>query len=54
MIKVYTKIEGKLALFDLDTDDYEAAILEVRRHLGAKHLATVLGLIEPKVGLLVA
>ena len=46
MIAVFTKIEGKLARFEVDTDDDEVAIKTVRDHVGIKHKPLILALIE--------
>ena len=46
MIAVFTKIDGKLARFEVDTDDDEVAIKTVRDHIGIKHKPLILALIE--------
>ena len=46
MIAVFTKIDGKLARFEVDTDDDEVAIRIVRDHIGIKHKPLILALIE--------
>lgn len=43
--KVYTKIEGKLAVFDLGTEDTQEAIKEVRDHLKLKHKKVILAVV---------
>lgn len=42
MLRVYTKIKGKLAGFDVDTNDIELAIKTVGDSLGAKHKEPIL------------
>lgn len=43
--KVYTKIKGKLAVFDVDTEDTQEAIKEVRDHLKLKHKKVILAMV---------
>lgn len=43
--KVYTKIEGKLAVFDVDTEDTQDAIKVVRDELKLRHKATILAVV---------
>lgn len=49
MMKVYSKISGELAMWEVDTDDHVVAIKEVRDNLPfIFDCAPVLALIEPK------
>lgn len=48
MTKVYTKIKGKLAMFVVETEDYELAIKTVRDEVGLRHRPLILALIERK------
>lgn len=42
MIKVFTKIDGKLAEWDVETTDYALAISMVKESLPASHTAAIL------------
>ena len=46
MLKVYTKINGKLASYEVETGDAAVAILAVRQELGTKHKNTILACIN--------
>lgn len=43
---VYTKINDKLAVFNVDTEDTDEAIKMVRDEVGLRHKPTILALIE--------
>lgn len=43
---VYTKINDKLAAFNVDTEDPEEAIKVVRDEVGLRHKETILALIK--------
>ena len=45
-MKVYTRLEGKLAQWDVDTCDYVLAVQLVKKELGRKHVGPVLAVIE--------
>lgn len=48
MTKVYTKIQGNLVAFEVDTSDTDEAIKAVRDELKLRHKATILAVV-PKV-----
>lgn len=43
---VYTKIDGKLAVFNVDTEDTDEAIKVVRDEVGLRHKPTILALVR--------
>lgn len=45
-MRVFTKIDGKLAEFKVDTDNVELAIKTVRGSLSVKHRGAVLALVK--------
>ena len=45
-MSVFTKINGKLARWEVDTDDYMLAIRTVRDELGVKQRHTILALVK--------
>ena len=45
-MRVFTKINGKLAEFKVDTDDIDLAIKTVKGSLSVKHRGAVLALVK--------
>ena len=45
-MRVFTKINGKLAVWDCDGTDYDSAIRAVRDELGREHRNAVLALVK--------
>jgi len=45
-MRVFTKINGELAVWDCDGTDYDSAIKAVRAELGPEHKAAVLALVK--------
>jgi hypothetical protein len=45
-MRVFTKINGKLAVWDCDGTDYESAIRAVRGELSVQHRGAVLALVK--------
>lgn len=45
-MRVYTQINGKLAVFNVDTADTGEAIKTVRNAVGLRHKGVILALIE--------
>ena len=45
-MRVFTKINGKLACWDVDTTDPELAIKTVRDEVGLKHRGAILALVK--------
>lgn len=46
MTKVYTKIQGKLAAFEVATSDTDEAIKAVRDELKLRHKSTILAVVS--------
>lgn len=47
-MRVYTRIKGKLAVFNVDTADTGEAIKTVRDEVGLRHKSVILALVEGK------
>lgn len=47
-MKVFSIIDNKLASWEVDTDDFDMAILTVRQELGATHRKPILALVPDK------
>ena len=45
-MRVYTKVNDKLAVFNVDTEDTEEAIKIVRDAVGLRHKGTILALVK--------
>jgi hypothetical protein len=45
-MRVFTRVSGKLAVWEAPGMDYQEAIKCVRDELGAKHKATILALVK--------
>jgi hypothetical protein len=45
-MRVFTKIDGKLAVWDCDGTDYDSAIRAVRAELGSNHRGAILAIVK--------